>query len=47
MNFVIVLMETIRISVTVSIFFQQGDDTHTIDNIKLKLDFAIWFAILI
>ncbi len=36
-------METIRISVMVSNFFQQGDDTRTIDNIKLKIDFAIWF----
>ncbi len=44
-----VFMETIRISVMVSIvflfvFFQQGNDTHTvlhiIDNIELKLDFA-------
>ncbi len=45
-NFVMVFMETIRISVMVSIvlFFQQGNDTHTvlhiIDNIELKLDFA-------
>ncbi len=36
-------METIRISVMVSIvFFQQGNDNHTvlhiIDNIELKLD---------
>ncbi len=38
---VIVLMETITISVMVSNFFQQGDDTRTIDNIKLKIDFAI------
>ncbi len=41
-----VFMETIRISVMVSIvvFFQQGNDTHTvlhiIDNIELKLIFA-------
>ncbi len=42
-----VFMETIRIFVMVSIvclFFQQGNDTHTvlhiIDNIELKLDFA-------
>ncbi len=44
-----VFMETIRISVMVSIvfciyFFQQGNDTrtvlHIIDNIELKLDFA-------
>ncbi len=47
MNFVMVFMETIRISVMVSIVlfcFQQGNDTHTvlhiIDNIELKLDFA-------
>ncbi len=38
-----VFMETIRISVMVSIvFFQQGNDTYTvlhiIDNIELKLD---------
>ncbi len=46
-NFVMVFMETIRISVMVSIvllFFQQGKDTHTflhiIDNIERKLDFA-------
>ncbi len=46
-NFVMVFMETIRISVMVSIVlfcFQQGNDTHTvlhiIDNIELKLDFA-------
>ncbi len=47
-NFVMVFMETIIISVMVSIvflfFFQQGNDTHTvlhiIDNIELKLDFA-------
>ncbi len=47
-NFVMVFMETIRISVMVSIvffvFFQQGNDTHIflhiIDNIELKLDFA-------
>ncbi len=45
-NFVMVFMEAIRISLTVSIvlfFVQQGNDTHTvllhiIDNIKMKLD---------
>ncbi len=42
-NFVMVFMETIGISVMVSIFFfQQGNDTrtvlHIIDNIELKFD---------
>ncbi len=48
MNFVMVFMATIRISVMVSLvflfFFQQGNNIHTflhiIDNIELKLDFA-------
>ncbi len=41
-NFVMVFMETTGISVMVSIFFQQGNDTrtvlHIIDNIELKFD---------
>ncbi len=47
-NFVMFFMETIRISVwflLFCLFFQQGNDTHTvlhiIDNIELKLDLKI------
>ncbi len=47
-NFVMVFMETIRIAV---VFFQQGNDTHTvlhiIDNIELKLDCKFKIAIAI
>ncbi len=52
-NFVMVFMETKRISVMVSIvfFFQLGNDTHTvlhiIDNIGLKLDCKVKIAIAI
>ncbi len=49
MSFVMVFMETIRVSVMVSIvFFSAGNDTqtvlHIIDNIELKLDYKCKIA---